>query len=115
MPVSRSELKLNLMDHTCITVIGIYVSVAKLSFGMVICRFLYPTSYDYNATLKNSMFFYEANMVGNLPPSITSSIPWRGSAMTGDLTPIGTDLTGGWLTGDAASAYLSLSDLPGCT
>lgn len=56
--------------------------------------------YDYSATLKNSMFFYEANMVGNLPSSV--NIQWRGDAMTGDLTPIGTDLTGGWITGKDA-------------
>jgi hypothetical protein len=40
--------------------------------------------------------------VGTLPADI--DIPWRQSAMTGDLTPLGGDLTGGWLTGDAAGA-----------
>lgn len=67
-------------------------------------RFLYPVHYDYSATLKNSMFFYEANMVGNLPSSVSRSIPWRGDAMTADITPIGTDLTGGWITGKNAGA-----------
>ena len=64
--------------------------------------FLYPKSYSYSASLNNSMFFYEANMVGTLPSSV--NVPWRGNAMTGDRTPVGGDLTGGWITGNAGGA-----------
>ena len=70
------------------------------------CRFLYPKHYDYSAVLKDSMFFYEANMLGALPASLAQSIPWRGEAMIGDLTPMLTDLTGGWITGKDAGALL---------
>ena len=38
--------------------------------------------------------------VGHLPANI--NIPWRQSAMTGDVTPLGADLTGGWITGSEA-------------
>ena len=40
--------------------------------------------------------------VGHLPANI--DIPWRQSAMTGDVTPLGADLTGGWITGSEAGA-----------
>ncbi len=42
--------------------------------------------------------------VGHLPANI--DIPWRQSAMTGDVTPLGADLTGGWITGSEAGVVL---------
>ncbi len=44
-----------------------------------------------------------SRQVGHLPANI--DIPWRQSAMTGDVTPLGADLTGGWITGSEAGAW----------
>ena len=54
----------------------------------------------YSGTINDSL---SPLQVGHLPANI--DIPWRQSAMTGDVTPLGDDLTGGWITGSDAGAW----------
>lgn len=43
------------------------LSFITMSLALAFMWFLYPAKFDYTRTLGNSMFYYEANMLGNLP------------------------------------------------
>ena len=50
--------------------------------------------YDYGQVLGLSILFYEAQRSGALPA--TNRVAWRGDSAVGDVSPAGTDVSGGW-------------------
>ncbi|MBI4508126.1 MAG: glycoside hydrolase family 9 protein [Deltaproteobacteria bacterium] len=60
------------------------------------CRSARPATsrFSYGEALQKTMFFYEAQRAGKLPP--TNRISWRGDSALNDGADIGKDLTGGW-------------------
>ena len=58
-------------------------------------RILKNGDYDYAQVLNLSFLFYEAQRVGKLP--LNNRISWRSNAFLNDKSPLGTDITGGWL------------------
>ncbi len=51
-------------------------------------------SFNYAEALQKSLFFYEAQRSGTLPPS--NRVNWRGNSGLQDGADVGRDLTGGW-------------------
>ena len=77
-----------------------------------------PAEYDHSAYLSNSLFFFRTQRLGHLPT--TNGVPWRSDALTYELGPGSTDITGGWATGEplpVISAGLPPPEwaLPKCT
>jgi hypothetical protein len=55
---------------------------------------LFAQSFNYVEALQKSLFFYEAQRSGALPPS--NHVNWRGDSGLQDGADVGRDLTGGW-------------------
>ena len=55
---------------------------------------LWAQTFNYAEALQKSMFFYEAQRSGTLPPS--NRVNWRGNSGLQDGADVGRDLTGGW-------------------
>src|SRR5262245_4975714 len=51
-------------------------------------------TFNYAEALQKSLFFYEAQRSGDLPPS--NRVNWRGDSALQDGADVGRDLTGGW-------------------
>ena len=62
--------------------------------------------------LNNVNFYYNAQKVGQLPPSVTQQTPWIQSSLLQEETagPLGRNVAGGWLTG--AAAYSTKDVIP---
>lgn len=64
----------------------------------VCCALFAPQSFaqtfNYAEALQKSLFFYEAQRAGTLPPS--NRVNWRGNSALQDGADVGRDLTGGW-------------------
>ncbi|KAK9803849.1 hypothetical protein WJX73_008180 [Symbiochloris irregularis] len=56
-----------------------------------------PAEYDHSSYLTNSLYFFRTQRLGHLPT--TNGVPWRSDALTYELGPGSTDITGGWATG----------------
>lgn len=86
------------------------VSWACSIIALLLLWAVYPADFNFGQATAASYKFYEAQRVGNLPPS--NSIPWRGPALLYERSPkFGfDDLTGGWLNGGAIGAFP-----PSCT
>lgn len=80
------------------------VSWACSIIALLLLWAVYPADFNFGQATAASYKFYEAQRVGNLPPS--NSIPWRGPALLYERSPkFGfDDLTGGWLNGGAIGA-----------
>lgn len=50
--------------------------------------------YDYGQVLGLSLLFYEAQRSGKLPAE--NRISWRGDSAVNDVSPSGSDVSGGW-------------------
>jgi hypothetical protein len=73
----------------------------RIVFGTVLFFFLLfirtslnATDFNYAEVLQKSMWFYEVQRSGALPPN--NRVEWRGSSAMGDGSDVGHDLTGGW-------------------
>ena len=60
-----------------------------------------PAEYNHKQYLTDALGFFRSQRLGHLPTS--NGIPWRSDALTYELGPAATDLTGGWLTGELGS------------
>lgn len=73
--------------------------IARVASCIVACSVLFAPpllaqSFNYAEALQKSLFFYEAQRSGDLPPS--NRVNWRGDSGLQDGSDVGRDLTGGW-------------------
>ena len=65
------------MFYNFICKLAMFLSTAMMILGVVLVWVLYPKSYDYKSALGNSLYFYDTQRVGTLPPDFRVS--WRKS------------------------------------
>lgn len=80
---------------------------AILNFGLLTSAPIVTVSvgYDYGQVLGLSLLFYEAQRSGTLPA--TNRISWRGNSAINDVSPAGTDVSGGWYDAGGGTSHLS--------
>ncbi|HEY1199644.1 MAG TPA: glycoside hydrolase family 9 protein, partial [Niastella sp.] len=61
---------------------------------MVILNLTYAQNFNYAEALQKSMFFYECQRSGQLPPD--NRVSWRANSAMNDGNDVGHNLTGGW-------------------
>ena len=73
--------------------------------AILLLWFVYPKEFDFGEAAGDSLLFYDAQRVGQLPAD--NPIPWRSDSLLYEKsTEFGfPDLTGGWLNGGEIGAY----------
>ncbi|KAL3155246.1 hypothetical protein ABBQ32_013178 [Trebouxia sp. C0010 RCD-2024] len=86
--------------------VAFVLSFATSIAAMLLLWAVYPKDYDFGASTKVGLDFYESQMVGTLPPGLSNDVTsYRGDAFTYETGEalLGKgfgDVTGGWCTGD---------------
>jgi hypothetical protein len=97
-------LHVSVSEHVILCRLMFLVSYACSVIALLLLWAVYPADFNFGQATGASYKFYEAQRVGQLPP--TNRIPWRGPALLYERSPkFGfDDLTGGWLNGGAVGA-----------
>jgi endoglucanase len=68
--------------------------LAAACLALLLAPALYAQNFNYGEALQKSLYFYEAQRSGDLPPG--NRVNWRGDSGMQDGADVGRDLTGGW-------------------
>ena len=79
-----------LLQYACR--LGIILSFFTGACAVALMWGLYPPHYDFADATAKSVFFFSSNRVGSLPND--NDVSWRGSALVGQVGPLGRDMTG---------------------